>query len=290
MTIQAKVNPLLGYMRQPKIYIQLPSNGIFWDEGSIDVPENREFPVYSMTAKDELIFKTPDALMNGQAVVDVIQSCIPNIKDAWRCPGIDVDLILIAIRIATYGGRMTVSHPVPGTTEIVDHEIDLTTLMDQILSTTNWNETVAISPDITCGVRPLSYRQVTDVSLRTFESQKTIQSVVSSDLTDEQKLELFNQGLSTITDLTVDMIAESIFFIKTPDDFVEDRDFIKEFIKNADAGLIQKIQDRINENKGTVGIKPLTVHSTEEQILAGAPESYQLPITMDNSNFFVQGS
>jgi hypothetical protein len=248
MTIQAKVNPLLGYMRQPKIYVRLPSNGFFWEEGSIDVPENNEFPVYSMTAKDELTFKTPDALMNGQAVVDVIQSCMPNIKDAWKCPGIDVDLILIAIRIATYGGTMTISHQVPGTDETVDHSIDLTAVMDQILSTTNWNETVEISPDITCGVKPLTYRQMTDVGIRTFESQKTMQSVANSDLSDEQKLEFFNQGLSKLTDLTVEMIAASVFYVKTPDSFVEDRQFIQEFIQNADAVLTQKIQDLITEN------------------------------------------
>jgi hypothetical protein len=290
MTIQAKVNPLLGYMRQPKIYVRLPSNGLFWDRDSIDMPENGEFPVYSMTAKDELTFKTPDALMNGQAVVDVIQSCIPNIKDAWRCPGIDVDLILVAIRIATYGSLMTISHQVPGTDETVDHQIDLTAVLDQILSTFQWNETVEISPGIICGVKPLSYRLMTDVSIRTFESKKTIQSIADSDLTDEQKLELFNQGISKLTDLTVEMIAQSVFYVKTPDNFVEDKTFIQEFIQNADAGLIQKIQDLINENKKTVGILPLTVHATEEQILAGAPDSYELPVTMDNSNFFDQGS
>jgi hypothetical protein len=254
------------------------------------MPGNGEFPVYSMTAKDELTFKTPDALMNGQAVVDVIQSCIPNIKDAWRCPGIDVDLILIAIRIATYGGMMTISHQVPGTDETIDHEIDLTAVLDQILSTTQWNETVEISPGIICGVKPLSYRHMTDVSIRTFESQKTIQSIADSDLTDEQKLELFNQGISKLTDLTVEMLAESVFYVKTPDNFVEDKTFIQEFIQNADAGFIQKIQDLINENKKTIGILPLTVHATEEQIVAGAPDSYELPITMDNSNFFGQGS
>jgi len=290
MTIQAKVNPLLSYMRQPKIYVRLPSNGLFWDEGSIDMPVNNELPVYSMTARDELIFKTPDALMNGQAVVDVIQSCIPNIKDAWRCSGIDVDFILIAIRIATSGSMMSLSHRVPGTDDTVDHEIDLTAVMDQLLSTTQWNENVEISSDITCGIRPLSYRKMTDVSLRTFELQKTMQSIADSDLTDEQKLELFNQSLSKLTELTVEMIAESVFYVKTPNDFVEDKTFIQEFIKNADAGLIQKIQDLINENKKTIGILPLTVHATEEQILAGAPESYELPITMDNSSFFVRGS
>jgi len=290
MTIQAKVNPLIGYMRQPKIYVRLPSNGLFWEEGSIDMPENNELPVYSMTAKDELTFKTPDALMNGQAVVDVIQSCIPNIKDAWQCSGIDVDFILIAIRIATYGSMMSLSHQVPGTDDTVDHEINLTEVMDQLLSTTQWNENVEISPGITCGVRPLSYRKMTDVSLRTFELQKTMQSISNADLTDEKKLELFNQSLSKLTELTVEMIAESVFYVKTPDEFVEDRNFIREFIQNADASLIQKIQDLINENKKTIGILPMTVYATEEQILAGAPESYELPITMDNSNFFVQGS
>jgi hypothetical protein len=114
--------------------------------------------------------------------------------------------------------------------------------------------------------------------------------VTGKKLADEQKLELFNQSLSKLTELTVEMIAESVFYVKTPDDFVEDREFIQEFIQNADASLIQKIQDLINENKKTIGILPLTVHATEEQILAGAPESYELPITMDNSNFFVRGS
>ena len=70
-------NPLSGFMRQPKIYIKLPSGGAFWPRSSIDIPETGDLAVYSMTAKDEITFKTPDALLNGQAVVDVIHSCIP---------------------------------------------------------------------------------------------------------------------------------------------------------------------------------------------------------------------
>ena len=56
-----KANPLSSFMRQPKIYITLPSRGRFWSKGSIEIPENGELAVYSMTAKDELTFKTPDA-------------------------------------------------------------------------------------------------------------------------------------------------------------------------------------------------------------------------------------
>ena len=85
-----KNNPLAGLMRQPKIYIKLPSGGEFWPKGSIDMPENGELPVFSMTAKDELMIKIPDALVNGQAIVDVIQNCIPSIKNAWSTPNIDL--------------------------------------------------------------------------------------------------------------------------------------------------------------------------------------------------------
>ena len=112
-------------MRQPKIYIRLPSNGKYWPDGSIDMPDNGELPIYSMTAKDELTLKTPDALLNGQAVVDIIQSCVPNIKNAWVTPNIDLDTLLVALRIATYGEMMEISHTVPGTSEEVTHNIDL---------------------------------------------------------------------------------------------------------------------------------------------------------------------
>jgi len=66
-------NPLKKYFRQPKIYISLPSQGKFYPDGSIEMTENGELPVYSMTAKDEMIIKTPDALLNGSSTVEVIQ-------------------------------------------------------------------------------------------------------------------------------------------------------------------------------------------------------------------------
>jgi hypothetical protein len=277
-------------MRQPKIYVKLPSDGLFWEENSINIPENKEFPVYSMTAKDELILKTPDALMNGQAVVNVIQSCMPNITNAWDCPGIDLDLILVAIRIATYGEKMTVSHQVPNTQDTVDHEINLVVIMDQLVSSNKWNEIVVVGPDITCYVRPLTYKHMSEVNIKTFESQKTIQSIMSSEISDQERLDIFNRSMDQLSALAVEMVAESVFTIKTPTGLVQNQDFIREFIYNADAALIQQIQDHLNKNKETIGIKPIKFFANEEQMLAGAPESYEIPINMDNSNFFVRGS
>jgi len=40
-----KINPLTSLMRQPKIYIRLPSNGRYWAEGSLDLSPNGEYAV-----------------------------------------------------------------------------------------------------------------------------------------------------------------------------------------------------------------------------------------------------
>jgi hypothetical protein len=80
---QQKKNPLSSFYRQPKIYVKLPSKGEFYPPGSLDVSANGEYPVYAMTAKDELLFKTPDALLSGQSTVELIKSCIPAITNPW---------------------------------------------------------------------------------------------------------------------------------------------------------------------------------------------------------------
>ena len=76
-------NPLNKYFRQPAVYISLPSGGNY-PPHVVTPSKTGELGVMPMTAKDEIRFKTPDALMNGVGVVDVIHSCIPDIKDAWQ--------------------------------------------------------------------------------------------------------------------------------------------------------------------------------------------------------------
>lgn len=110
-------NPLARHFRQPKLFITLPSGGNYYPQGTLEPTENMQFPVFAMTAKDEIMFKTPDALLNGQSTVSVIQSCMPNIKNAWMVPSIDIDAILVAIRIATYGDKMDLEFKVPNTQE-----------------------------------------------------------------------------------------------------------------------------------------------------------------------------
>ncbi len=113
-------NPLNKYFRQPAVYVSLPTEGNY-PPTVLEKSQTGEIGVMPMTARDEIKFKTPDALMNGQGVVDVIQSCVPQIKDAWQISNYDLDTILIAIRIATYGETMDINFNVPITNEQLSH-------------------------------------------------------------------------------------------------------------------------------------------------------------------------
>ena len=62
-TGQNTSNPLQKYFRQPKLHVRLPSGGKYYPPGALDLPESGEVAIYPLTAKDELLLKTPDSLI-----------------------------------------------------------------------------------------------------------------------------------------------------------------------------------------------------------------------------------
>jgi hypothetical protein len=278
-------NPLANFMRQPKIYIKLPSNGAFWEPGSLEMPETGEFPVYSMTAKDELLLKIPDALMNGQAVVDVIQHCVPNIKNAWAIPSIDLDVVLIAIRIATYGEKMTV--PVNDKIDL-EYDVDLRYVIDDQMNSIKWDPIIPINTDITVYVKPVDYRQITKSAIQTFETQKILQVANDESLPEAEKVKLFKESFKKLTEVTVDTIAASIFRIDTSQGSTDNPVYIKEFIDNADKDVFNKVQNHIEQMKNQNAIKPLSIPVTDqmrEQGITG--DTLEVPLVFDPATFFV---
>lgn len=276
--LQTKKNPLSGYFRQPKIYLRLPSQGYFYADGSLDKSENNEYPVYSMTAKDELIIKTPDALLNGQSTVEVIKSCIPAIVDPWQMPSIDVDACLIAIRIATYGESIDISAFCPACKHENHYSFNLVGYLESI---TDFKFLEIVEVDsLKIKIRPYSYREITQASLKNFEQQRILKIVNDQNLSDEEKTSAFNESFINLTNLTVALIANSIVSIETPEDTVTDLQQIKEFIENAPKEVFNKISSHIEEMKNSLDLKLQEV-SCEE-----CGHRFKVTITLDQTNFF----
>lgn len=285
--VSQKNNPLVSFMRQPKIYIRLPSKGEYWPPGSLHLTETGEYPVYSMTAKDELLIKVPDALMNGQAVVDVIEHCIPNIKNAWDIPSIDIDIILIAIRLATYGEKMTT--PVTlGENYELDYVVDLRTIMDALMNQVTWNPIISISQDLTVFVKPLTYKQMTEVALQTFETQKIMQIANDEVMDEEKKLAMFKDSFKKLSDATVGTVGAGIFKIDSSQGSTDNTEFIKEFMDNIDKDMFNKIQEHLEDLKQQNTIKPIVIDVTDEMRANGVTgDTVEIPLIFDASTFFV---
>lgn len=287
MSIPSSQNPLVAFMRQPKIYIKLPSDGNFWPTDSLVMPENRQLPVYSMTAKDELMLKVPDALISGQAVVDVIQHCIPNIKNAWHVPTIDLDVILIAIRLATYGEEMNTPLDLGNDFEL-EYAVDLRIVMDQLLNQITWESAVPINDDITIFVKPLNYKKISEDAVKTFETQKIIDAVNNENLNQEEKLKIFKESFKKLTDVTIGIVQSSVYRIDTPMGSTEDEIYIKEYLENVDKEIFNKIQTHLDKLRERNSIKPLKVAATPEMKAKGYTKDYvEVPLIFDPSTFFV---
>jgi hypothetical protein len=277
-------NPLKKYFRQPKIYVSLPSKGKFYPMNSLEETDTGQLPVFPMTARDEITMKTPDALVNGQATVEVIQSCIPNIKNAWDVPIIDLDIILIALRIASYGETMDVNIKTPVTGEEKTYSLNLVNMLNE-LSSIEYNNKIELD-NMTVYIRPLSYKDFTKTSLKAFEEQKIFKLLNNDKVTDEEKLVKFNESFKKLTDITVTTLEKSIMRIELDDVSVTDPNHIKEFIDNADKSFYRSVIDCIEKEKAKFAIKPLVVNATEEEIEKGVPETFEVPVTFDQSNFF----
>ena len=279
-------NPLNKYFRQASIYVKLPS-GTDYPTDVVTKSETGEIGIMPMTAKDEIRFKTPDALMNGQGVVDVMQSCVPDINDAWQIKSYDLDTILVAIRIATYGETMEINFNVPGTNENVSHTVNLPSILDQ-LNTTKVDSEIELKDGLKITVRPLTYKDMTSTSLQTFQQQKMYSAVQDSQLSDEDKATRFNEAFKKLTELNASILLKNIEHVTMTDGTkISDAMHIKEFIENANATLIKEIEGKLMDLRSQGAVKPLKLKATEEQIKKGAPATYEVPVTFDTSNFFV---
>jgi hypothetical protein len=275
-------NPLQQYFRQPAIYIKLPSQGTYYPPGALNATVNGEYPVYPMTAIDEITYRTPDAMFNGQATVNVVQSCIPDIKDAWQIPAMDMDTVLVAIRIASYGHEMEFGSQCPACKSESDRILDLRLVLDG-LKAPDYSQCIRHG-DLEVYLKPMSYKNLTDNSLVQFENQKLLQALPQADAPENDKMTALGAALIKITEVTIKALSQSVAVVKTPTAMVTEPEFIEEMLKNCDRALFNEIRDQIVALKNTSEMKPL--HLTCDE----CNHEYEQLLTMDMSSFFEPAS
>jgi hypothetical protein len=275
MTIQN--NPLKQYFRRPAIYLKLPSGGKMYAPGVINIPESGELAVYPMTAIDEISSKTPDALYNGTAMADIIKSCIPDIKDPWSINSIDLDAILIAIKAAAGGDDMSISSECPSCKEVAEYGVNLVGILSQLKSADYEKE--LIINELAIKFRPLSYKEMNEAGTSQMEAQR-IFMMLSKEENETVRAEKTQEALRFITDVTMKILSNTITHIRTPNAFVEEKEYLLDFLRNCDSETYIAVRDYNASLKAQTEIKPLKIKCIHCQ------HEYEQQFTLNTSDFF----
>ena len=282
-------NPLAGHFRTPKLYTGLPSGGDYYSDDVLDT-SIEEHPVLPMTAKDELIMKNPDALLNGDAVIQVIESCVPTIKNAMALYSNDVDALLVAIQGATFGDDIEV-------TAICDKcQEEITTILsvEGVLTTmSKLKETYQFTTasGLLISLQPFSYQSSVKAGIANFRSSRSLQSI--ADIPDEvDRIRAFNDNFIELASLNFELMVDSVkdITIKQDEDtiVVSDKKQIREFLENCDRAVGSEIQTYIEEIS-SVGINKKMEVGCEKEECGGSEEEpyvFESEVNFNPVNFF----
>jgi hypothetical protein len=271
-------NPLRQFFRRPSVFLTLPSGGKYYADGVINQTENGELPVYPMTAIDEITARTPDALFNGEAVTQIIQSCVPDVLQPWAINNIDLDAILIAIRSASGDNNMEMDSQCPKCEEVNPYTIDLNNVLPQLRSP-DFTKTLDIS-GLKIKFKPLTYKELNQVGVEQFNIQRTFANIdkIEDDAIRAQKTK---EALQVVTNTTMKLVATAIDYIDIGNGTqVTQKDFIMDYLQNCDKNVYVELRDYTAKLREETQIPPLHIQCPNCQ------NEYDQPFTLNLSDFF----
>ena len=274
-------SPLKKYTRQPKIYIDLPSKGKYYSNNVLYEDSYSNLAVFSMTANDEILYRTPDALINGQATAKNIQSCIPSILKPFNLVTLDVDALLLSIRLATYGPKMQIGQRCRKCNEENEYEVDISKYIEY-LNRLEFDDSITYN-DFKINFVPLTYTDYTDLQKESVGYQRALSIQIPNIVDEDEKAKATDQILSSIAKMNMKSILLSINSIEVEGEVEKDKKAIYEFIESYDVDMFKAIKAHIDKQYETWLLPEETVKCT------ACDAENKIRITIDQTDFFAKG-
>ena len=236
-------------------------------------------PVFGMTGMDEIVVKTPDSLMSGESTVRVIQSCCPVIKDAWKLSTLDLEVVLAAIRIATYGNEINISHTCPHCKTSNDYTLDLSKVIEHFKSFA-YNGKVNLDK-LTINLRPLTYKQATEFNIKNYNLQRRLAQTTTLE-DEEQQKNIIQELFKELGVLQNEIFSASIDSVEIADKVVNEREFIMEWLQNCDKDVFDRIKEQFETTRIQMRSPPF------EGECDNCHEKNAVYLDLDESSFFAK--
>lgn len=278
-------SPLSQYYRAPGGTVELPTKGKFTNQTVLKLDADGSVQIYPMGAKDELIINNPDHLLSGSAIKQIIHSCCPNVVDAGKLSVIDADVIVLAIKKATYGQSMDITASCPQCKKLNEFKLDIDTLIASATPITNDGQ-LRIDDNLVLYVRPYTLDQQNKIGMKAFEETIAMKSFLDQTLSESEKVDMFTKSFERMSDLNIDVLSESLYAASLPTGMITDENELKEFVLNTSSAIVNKIKEKLKE-LNNAGLP----ESIEAQCLnTECNHIWQAPMSYDPSTFFGSGS
>lgn len=221
-------NPLLANIRLPGRVFQLPSKGLFYNDGELaeNVKEG-EIHVHPMSALDEINLKNPDQLFSGAAIEIVSKQCIEGVLKSKKLLAKDVDAIMLFLRAVTYG---------PSFEFVARHNCENGVEHSYIADIDKMINSMKM-------IDPTAVESLYTIKLPTGQVVKLIPNrydqVIELIKKNENKTEI------SVVDQQENLIAMLLGIIRSVDD-VTDRDNIEEWTRGISQPIVNIIADKID--------------------------------------------
>jgi len=244
-------NPLQNYYRVPKTYVKLPSGTSYYTADIVEFTESGELAIKAMTSKDEMTYKNPDALLNGEAIRQALLSCVVGMHKPEKMLAPDIEVLLIAIKAATNGDNMEIEAECPNCKHINKYDVDLNAALHSAKPVEEEN-IVVLSNGVSVYLKPYSYSDSVKATGGLFEQSKVFKTMQDETVPEEQKFKLFTSSFNKMAGLNVELVANSIIKIaKEVDNLIlfnnqENKKHFIEFLANIEKADSDLINERLN--------------------------------------------
>ena len=242
-------------MARPGIFTKLPSGGKFY-KNPPTLNADMEIEVRPMTAVDELKLKNPDGLLNNESLLDVIRACVPAIPDPSEVPSPDLDVIMVALSIATYGHTQEFEIKCTHCGAVNQVMKDMRPMLASF-------KKIDDDPNIMVGdmrvfVQPYSLKTrqlISDIMMNARRAAYQMRIKHEKGITDDEALTIMqremNGMMNDMSEKTFTSLSESVIAVDMDGEMVTDRNEIDEWVHMLAAPDARKIKDKVTE-LGTV--------------------------------------
>jgi T4 bacteriophage base plate protein len=277
-------NPLKQYFRQARAYVKLPTLGKWYTKEDVYITDDGEVGVYALTALDDIMLNTPDAMLNGRALEQVITNCCPDIKNVKKFMLPDLEVLYVGIKSASNNGRADYDRKCPKCEHENTFELNCQMLLDTC-SYIDPNDTILVfDGQLEVHIKPYTFEMRQLFLKREFEEERALRAIDNSEqeLDELQKADILGQSVSRLSEITFALVSQSIekIVILKDNTVVSDLQHINEWLTGITKVQADMVIEAVNKLNATGVQKTLPVQCQE------CGEEWEDQLTFDPSSFF----